>query len=244
MIIGHECLSQFFNLSSEMPGLLGRLCLAALLGAVVGLERDIRGRAAGLRTHLLVSLGAALFTILSTLVAASSQTVPGGADAGRIAAQIVTGVGFLGAGVIMKEGFSVRGITTAACFWIVAAIGMAAGIGQSFLAISTCFITLVALSTLHRVDKFYKRDSYRILTLTLSDDVSIKRVIDSIKRKHVTILFVDFDRDYESKTTKIILTMRLFHRTTTDKIAQIVFRSLEDAGIPLKTASWRHGKAT
>lgn len=229
--------------SPESLGLLGRLCLAATLGGLVGLERDVHGRAAGLRTHLLVSLGAALFTILSSLVASSGGDASQFFDPGRIAAQIVTGVGFLGAGAIMKEGFSVRGITTAACFWVVAAIGMATGAAYYTLAAATCLLSLIALSVLHRIDKMYKRDSYRTLTVHAPLEVSIKTVIDAINHKFVSILFVDSVRDYEKKTITISLALRLFHKGTTDKISQEIIHSLETAGITLQRVSWHHGKA-
>jgi putative Mg2+ transporter-C (MgtC) family protein len=228
--------------SAESLDLLGRLCLAAILGGLVGLERDVHGRAAGLRTHLLVSLGAALFTIMSTIMASSVDGASRLFDPGRIAAQIVTGIGFLGAGAIMKEGFSVRGLTTAACFWVVAAIGMASGAAQYMLAVFTCLLSLVALPVLARLDKLYKRDSYRTLTINTSLDVSVKTVIDAIKHKYVTILFVDSDRDYEKKTITISFTLRIFHKGTTDKISQELIHSVETATIPIKSISWHHGK--
>jgi putative Mg2+ transporter-C (MgtC) family protein len=101
----------------EQLELLGRLGLAALLGALIGLERELRGYPAGIRTIALVAFGACLFTEISQLL--------GGND--RVAAQVVTGIGFIGAGVIFREGYSVRGITTAATIWAAAAVGMAIG---------------------------------------------------------------------------------------------------------------------
>src|SRR4051812_13028226 len=110
-----------------------RLSLAAALGGAVGFERELREREAGLRTHLLVSVGSALFTIVSAYgfheFLASGQSVVR-ADPTRIAAQIVTGIGFLGAGAIIRQGLSVRGLTTAATLWIVAAGGRGAGAGD------------------------------------------------------------------------------------------------------------------
>lgn len=227
--------------SPEAINLLGRLCLAAFLGGLIGLERDIHGRAAGLRTQMLVCLGASLFMILSKIVA-SSRGVDVITDPGRIAAQIVTGIGFLGAGAIMKEGLSIRGLTTAACFWIVAAIGMAVGIGEYFLAVITTLIAIASLSALHHVDKFYKRDSYRILTVKLPIDVDIETVIKTIKRKGVTIIFVDFDRDYQTNVNTLKLSLRLFHRGSTDKISQDIVLALENINIPIKQLSWTHGQ--
>jgi putative Mg2+ transporter-C (MgtC) family protein len=109
-----------------------RLGLAAVLGGAIGLERELREREAGLRTHLLVCVGAALFTLVSAYAWTDWRfSTPQGLvfDPTRIAAQIVTGIGFLGAGAIIRQGLSVRGLTTAASLWLVAAIGMAAGAG-------------------------------------------------------------------------------------------------------------------
>src|SRR3954452_673812 len=120
-------------LVSSVPSLSGweallRLVIAAALGGAVGFERELRDREAGIRTHLLVSLGSALFTIISAYGFHEFLTAGGvivRADPSRIAAQIVTGIGFLGAGAIIRDGMSVRGLTTAATLWVVAAIGMA-----------------------------------------------------------------------------------------------------------------------
>ena len=111
---------------------LARLSLAAVLGGAIGFERELRDREAGLRTHLLVCLGSALFTIVSAygfreFLTSGDQVVR--ADPTRIAAQIVTGIGFLGAGAIIRQGLTVRGLTTAATLWVSAAIGIAAGAG-------------------------------------------------------------------------------------------------------------------
>lgn len=118
-----------------------RLGVAAVLGGAIGFERELRERQAGLRTHLVVSVGAALFT----LVSAYGFKDFGHVDPTRIAAQIVTGIGFLGAGAIIRHGLSVRGLTTAATLWLVAAIGMATGAGYwegAIIATAGAIITL------------------------------------------------------------------------------------------------------
>ena len=128
--------------------LLLRLALAAALGGVVGAERELRDREAGFRTHLLVALGAALFTLVSAYAWSGwSFSTPRGVvfDPTRIAAQIVTGIGFLGAGAIIRHGLSVRGLTTAATLWAVAAIGMAAGAGYYAAAVLTTALVLIGL---------------------------------------------------------------------------------------------------
>jgi putative Mg2+ transporter-C (MgtC) family protein len=128
-----------------------RLLLAAVMGALIGVEREIHEHPAGMRTHLLVAFGCALFTVLSIYgfevsVAGASQV-----DPSRVAAQIVTGIGFLGAGAILKYGTSIRGLTTAASLWATAAIGIAAGTGQWILGLVGTTIVLFSLWPLSRV---------------------------------------------------------------------------------------------
>lgn len=122
--------------------LMGRILLAFLLGGVLGFERARRERPAGLRTHMLVAAGSAAFTVVSIYGFVGYGTVQ---DAGRVAAQIVTGVGFLGAGTIFRTPSTVRGLTTAASIWLVAAIGMLAGVGMYLLAV---FATILGFVTL------------------------------------------------------------------------------------------------
>ncbi len=120
--------------------LLGRMLLATVLGASIGLERELSGKEAGLRTTMLICIGSALLTELSMALAGDASS-----DATRIAAGIVSGIGFLGAGVIIRERGHVRGLTTAATVWVVAAIGIAAGGGQYAAAIGTTVLVLVIL---------------------------------------------------------------------------------------------------
>lgn len=121
-----------------------RLIVAAALGLAVGFEREIHGHPAGLRTHMLVASGSALFTVLS---AYGFSDVPGGVpiDPTRIAAQIVSGIGFLGAGAILKDGIVIRGLTTAASLWATSAVGMAAGAGEYVIAAVATGTILVSL---------------------------------------------------------------------------------------------------
>ena len=124
-----------------------RMLIAAVLGAAIGLEREIHEHPAGMRTHLLVSLGAAMFTELS-IVAFAGSPAPNGSfptDTSRVAAQIVSGIGFLGAGAILKYGTSIRGLTTAASLWTAAAVGMAAGAGEWLIAAVGTFIVVFSL---------------------------------------------------------------------------------------------------
>jgi putative Mg2+ transporter-C (MgtC) family protein len=136
-----------------------RMLVAAVLGAAIGLERELHLHPAGMRTHLLVCLGAAIFTELSIygfeLPSGPSGTVA--TDTSRVAAQIVSGIGFLGAGAILKYGTSIRGLTTAASLWTAAAIGMAAGSGQWLIAAFGTFIVVFSLWPLNAlVNRFHR----------------------------------------------------------------------------------------
>jgi putative Mg2+ transporter-C (MgtC) family protein len=158
---------------------IGRLAVAAGLGAAVGIERELREREAGIRTHLLVSLGACLFTIVGAFGFHNFSTV----DPTRIAAQVVTGIGFLGAGAIIREGISVRGLTTAASLWIVAAIGMAAGAGYYWPAVAGTALTVIALWPLRAVA--YRtierlRPPERRLVVELREGASVKQLLDML----------------------------------------------------------------
>jgi putative Mg2+ transporter-C (MgtC) family protein len=128
-----------------------RLLLAAALGAVLGLEREYRQKPAGLRTNMLIALGAALFTVVSVTISGPD----GSAD--RIAAQIVTGIGFLGGGAILRDRGSIHGMTTAATIWVNAAIGMAAGSGQRAVAAAATAMTLVVLVVLPPIESYFER---------------------------------------------------------------------------------------
>jgi putative Mg2+ transporter-C (MgtC) family protein len=132
--------------------LIERLCLAVVLGAVLGFEREWRQKDAGLRTNILIAMGSALFTLMSIDLSASS-----GGDATRIAAQIVTGIGFLGAGAIMRTGAGIRGLTTAAMIWVNAAIGVACGGGEYRLAVIATVITLVVLLVMTPLERALDR---------------------------------------------------------------------------------------
>jgi putative Mg2+ transporter-C (MgtC) family protein len=132
--------------------LVARLLIAALLGGAIGLERELSGKPAGFRTNLLICVGSTLFTDLSMGMADHAREIHMTGDPGRIAAQIVTGVGFLGAGAIMQAKGSVTGLTTAATMWVVAAIGMAVGANAFAAAFSTTTIVLIALYVLGKLE--------------------------------------------------------------------------------------------
>ena len=197
-------------LVSEIPALSGwdavlRLSIAGALGGAVGFERELRDREAGIRTHLLVSMGSALFTIVSAY-GFHEFLVGGGtivrADPTRIAAQIVTGIGFLGAGAIIRDGLSVRGLTTAATLWLVAGVGMACGAGYYWPAVAATVLTIVALGPLrivaHRTVERMKPEEKRLTVelaagqpigefLATLDDVQLFELQDELDRRVVQL---------------------------------------------------------
>jgi len=131
--------------------LVRRLLLAAALGAALGLEREYHRKPAGLRTNILIALGSSLFTILSIAIGGRGGTPD------RITAQVVTGIGFLGGGAILRSGTTVHGMTTAATIWVNAAIGIAAGAGEFGIAAMTTLLTIVVLAVLAPLENYFER---------------------------------------------------------------------------------------
>lgn len=165
-------------MESDVWELSLRLALAAGLSGLVGFEREAARKAAGLRTNMLVGLGAALFAILSL----EGFDAP---DHSRIAAQVVTGVGFLGAGAIFRQGANIQGLTTAASLWAVAAIGLAAGAGELALAtVATALglVVLYGLSTVERVMRTRTEARGALLDVHLSDVAALGRVLKLVRR--------------------------------------------------------------
>lgn len=155
-----------------------RILLSGLMGGLIGLEREIHGCAAGLRTHILVSIGSALFMISSIYMSVGYSHL-GTVDPSRIAAGVVTGIGFLGAGAIIRYGWSIRGLTTAASIWTVAAIGMAVGSGL-YMPAAVTTIVVVAVLFLSRIEDFM---TARVKSNTLAVAVNLdkKTGLDEVK---------------------------------------------------------------
>ncbi|NUT32416.1 MAG: MgtC/SapB family protein [Hamadaea sp.] len=151
-----------------------QIVVAAVLGASIGLERELSAQPAGLRTHMLVSLGAALFTLAGTNLPGSDPT--------RIAAQVVTGIGFLGGGAILREGANIRGLTTAASLWVTAAIGLAVGLRWWYAAAATTILALTVLALVKYVEReALPRRRMLEIVLTLEPDAHLDRVEQEVK---------------------------------------------------------------
>ena len=141
--------------------LMLQLGLATLLGGAIGLERELGGKPAGLRTNILICIGSVLYTHLSLAMLAGPNGIPTGTDTTRVAAQIVTGVGFIGAGTILHARGAVVGLTSAATIWVVAAIGIALGSGYYLEGVGTTLAVIVVLAGLGRVEKIVQSHSMR-----------------------------------------------------------------------------------
>lgn len=195
--------------------LLWRIVLAAVLGGAVGIERELRDREAGLRTHLLVSVGSALFTLVSAYGFAAFAGAGGfvRTDPTRIAAQIVSGIGFLGAGAIIRQGISVRGLTTASTLWVVAAIGLASGAGYWQAAVITTAVTLVSLGPLrvvaYRLLRRWRAEDGRLL-VEVPEGSSPAPVIEAVERTGVRI--VSLEVGFEEGQRRIELLVELVGR--------------------------------
>ena len=178
-----------------------RLSVAFVLGAIVGVERQLRRRDAGMRTFSLICMGSAAAMIISIWL---PQTYPNflNGDPGRIAAQVLTGIGFLGAGAIIQGHGSIHGLTTAACIWVMAVIGLAAGAGMFVPAGITTFLALSILISLERLEKrMFLNGVNKILTIHCSTSTPEWKAIRQILVAHkVYIVSVSYDNNYENNT--------------------------------------------
>jgi len=187
----------------DWPEVLLRLFVAAALGAAIGLEREWRERQAGLRTHLLVCVGSALFTLVS---AYGFSNFGARVDPTRIAAQIVTGIGFLGAGAIIRQGLSVRGLTTAATLWLVAAIGMAVGAGYwagALIATAGALITLGPLRVIAYRMLVNVRPALDRLLVEVPAGGSPAPLIDAIERQGGRVVSLDIAQEGDRRSVAI-----------------------------------------
>ena len=163
-----------------------RILLSAVLGALVGLERTKRQKEAGIRTHCIIACAAAVFMILSKYAFVEPADVLGtrGADGARIAAQVVSGISFLGAGVIFKNGNSIRGLTTAAGIWATSAIGMAIGAGMYWVGLITTVIMMVAQVVLHRFPVAGDAAVTQELAVSMADTPELHQALTRLLNDH------------------------------------------------------------
>jgi putative Mg2+ transporter-C (MgtC) family protein len=191
-----------------------RLFLASFLGALVGLEREVHGREAGIRTYLLVSLGSALIMIVSEYLAFEYQGKFSSdlfrVDPGRIAAQAITGIGFLGAGVIIRYKNSIRGLTTAASMWVVCAIGLAIGAGYYLFGSVVSGIAILSLVGLKGIEKKLSKDWYEEMIIVSEDtEGQIDRIQEVMDKYNIKVTKLNIKKDFQKKEITLGFRLRL-----------------------------------
>jgi putative Mg2+ transporter-C (MgtC) family protein len=189
-----------------------RLAVAAALTGAVGLEREFRERAAGLRTHMLVGVGSALFTIVSAYAWGDfifDRTQGTAFDPTRIAAQIVTGIGFLGAGVIIRQGLSIRGVTTAAGLWVAAAIGMAVGAGYWGAALIGTGVVLVGLGPLRMAEGWVvrRRREGGTLEIDLRPEEPLAPVLSVLENRRARVSRIHLEEEETGRELRLEVRM-------------------------------------
>ncbi len=207
--------------------LIWRLILSALLGGLLGLEREAHGRAAGLRTHILVCVGSTLIMLTSMHIFDIYRGKGANIDPARIAAQVVSGIGFLGAGTILRFRASVIGLTTAASLWAVAGIGLAIGSGFTTGALVTTEIALVTLFVLTRVEKsFIRRDWYKVLSVTTKGDATqIGQIRGILSDYSVEVRDFEMKRSEDSENKELVV-MEVTLKLTTEKYDDIILSDI------------------
>lgn len=192
-----------------------RLVAAVILGGLVGLERESSHRPAGLRTHILVSLGSALIMVISL---EAFRNFPAGTwDPGRLAAQVVSGIGFIGAGTILHEGVTIRGLTTAASLWVVAGIGLAVGAGYYFGALITTLLVTIVLLYVHRLENFFFPADLETIKLESRVPVSTQEVTALLGELGVEVKKLIVEASAETGTLKSVIIAMVRLSSTIDR---------------------------
>lgn len=205
--------------------LLARLLVGTILGAVIGYERQVHGRPAGLRTHLLVALASTTFMIVSTHFVyfqhyAKEDLVA--VDTSRIAASVVTGVGFLGGGAILRTGVNIQGLTTAAGLWLVAAIGLSAGGGMYAISAAATGIGIGALTVLRRFERKEDDMIRRRITLTLDDTAPpLPTIFGALTAKGILVSPSEYEKHFDERRIQVVFQVRLRSNRSEDIIAVI-----------------------
>ena len=190
--------------------LILRLFLAGVLGGLIGFERELRAKEAGLRTHFVVALGSALFMIISQYGFVGHQH-----DAARVAAQVVSGIGFIGAGVIIFQKNAVRGVTTAAGLWVAAAIGLACGARMYPVSVAATLMTVLCLETMHF---FHRRYGEKVVEVTLAsaEEADQLAVLDKLKEENLNL------ESYSVSGGKIHLSLRMRQKDYAETLRKFV----------------------
>ena len=200
--------------------LLGRLLIAAVLGGAIGAERELNDQAAGLRTHMLLTIGACLFTVMSAYGFRRGV----GTDPSRLAAQIVTGIGFLGGGAIVRHGLTVKGLTTAASIWATASVGVAVGAGDYVLGVGGAALVVGTLVGLRRVSATLQRwgVSREEFLLATRPGFDVERIVEAVRRERVELR--GLDREAGRDEDRVVLVVKLRPRYRPDQLLDVLGR--------------------
>jgi putative Mg2+ transporter-C (MgtC) family protein len=209
--------------------LLGRLLLAAVLGGAIGAERELNDQAAGLRTHMLLTIGACVFTLVS------AYGFGGPTDPSRLAAQIVTGIGFLGGGAIVRHGLTVKGLTTAASIWATASVGVAIGAGSYLLGVGGAVLVVGTLFGLRRVSKLLQRwgVSREEFVLATRPGFDVEQIVEVVRRERVDLR--GLERQDADEEGRVVLVVKLPPRYRPEQLLDALGR-LEG----VRQVEWQH----
>ncbi|MCM1042772.1 MAG: MgtC/SapB family protein [Corallococcus sp.] len=198
---------------------LARIVFAGLLGIVLGFERMLREKEAGIRTHFVVAVGSALLMVLSKY---AFEDVEGNIDKARIAAQVVSGIGFLGAGMIIYRRESLHGLTTAAGVWLTAGIGMAAGAGLYILALGGCIVTIIVQTLLHLNGKRKLPNRHNLISVRFFYD---EDTVKYLKNMFDVTAFMRFKATENGERIVVEAVVRTMHNCSAEQLAKILMEN-------------------
>ncbi|MDD3419436.1 MAG: MgtC/SapB family protein [Candidatus Gastranaerophilales bacterium] len=215
-----------YLLGYTMPDMLIRLCVSAILGFAIGFEREYTSKWAGIKTHMLVALGSTVFTILSIYsfpkIAVTGAVMCVG-DPSRVAAQILTGIGFIGGGTVLRHGVSVYGLTTAASLWIAASIGMAAGTGDFDIAVSATVISVIVLVAFRKFQNEFIKPKIKthvpVKVSLITKEENAQNIIDHITHNFEHILELKKNKyHHEEEACRIIAKIDIIDKDPVKKV--------------------------
>ncbi|MBN1987629.1 MAG: MgtC/SapB family protein [Prolixibacteraceae bacterium] len=200
---------------------LVRILASFFIGTLVGIERETHDQPAGLRTHILISIGATVVMLISIFIPQTFTNFQNG-DPGRIAAQVVSGIGFLGAGAILKFGADVKGLTTAASIWAMAALGLAIGAGMFVIGFIGVVVILFALTVMNLFEKrvFKERTIRKVELVVKKKDSDIQALKAVFKTQDIKIIQTGFERNINEATDRIVFLVGVTRKINIQKLSE------------------------
>lgn len=200
-----------------------RILIGFVIGAIIGVEREAHNQPAGLRTHILITIGSTIVMLISIYIPQTYTQFQNG-DPGRLAAQVVSGIGFLGAGAILRFGADVKGLTTAASIWAVAALGLAVGAGMYGIAFIGAFVILFALTVMDLFEKrvFKERTIRRIILLVKKKHSDIPALKETLKILDIRVISTGLERNVNEATDKITFLVGVTRRHDVQKLSDLL----------------------